>query len=349
MRVFDGHNDALLRLWRAGDTRGRAFLAGGEGGHLDVPRMRAGGMAGGMFAIFVPEPRSSLSSLTEVDDGSILSIPYLAPVDGGEARRVAFEQAAILLRMARDAPGVLRVCRTANEIEAAVGAGAIAAVMHMEGAEAIGPDLAELDVLYAAGLRSLGPVWSRPNAFGYGVPFRWPGDPDEGPGLTDRGRALVRACGALGVLVDLSHLNAAGVRDVAEISGAPLVATHSCVHAIGPAARNLTDDQLRLIAGTKGLVGLNYAVSFLRPDGRRTSDTGLDVVLRHLDHLIAILGEGGVALGSDFDGALVPAGIGDASGLPNLVAAMERAGYGAALIERICWSNWLDVLRRTIG
>ena len=349
MRVFDGHNDLLLRLWRAGDVAGRGFVEGDEVGHLDAPRARAGGFCGGLFAIFVPAPGLARSALAEVDDGSVMSIPYIAPVDAADARRATFEQAAILLRLARHHPDVLRLCRTADEIEAASGAGAVAAVMHLEGAEAIGPDLAELHVLHAAGLRSLGPVWSRPNAFGFGAPFRFPGDPDDGPGLTDRGRALVGECNRLGILVDLSHLNAAGARDVAAVSDAPLVATHSCVHAISPAARNLTDDQLRMIAGTGGLVGLNYAVGFLRPDGRRTSDTPLEIVIRHLDHLLGILGEGGVALGSDFDGALVPRDIGDASGLPNLVTAMLEAGYGEALVERICWSNWMDVLRRTIG
>ena len=89
---------------------------------------------------------------------------------------------------------------------------AIAAVMHMEGAEAIGPDLDALYLLHAAGLRSLGPVWSRPTIFGHGVPFRYPGDPDTGPGLTPRGRDSVRACDELRILVDLSHLERQGLR-----------------------------------------------------------------------------------------------------------------------------------------
>ena len=202
-------------------------------------------------------------------------------------------------------------------------------------------------MLHAAGLRSIGPVWSRPNIFGTGVPFRFPGDPDEGPGLTEAGKALVRACNRLGILVDLSHLNAAGFRDVAALSDKPLVATHSNAHALSAASRNLTDRQLDAIAESGGVVGLNYAVGFLRDDGRRVSDTALTVMIRHLDHLLARLGEGGVALGSDFDGALIPREIGDVAGLPALVGAMRQAGYGDALVERICWGNWMDVLRRT--
>ena len=133
--------------------------------------------------------------------------------------------------MARENPGDFRVCTTVAEIEAAEAAGAMAAIFHLEGAEAIGPDLGGLEVLHAAGLRSLGPVWSRPNAFGVGIPFRFPGDPDEGPGLTPAGKDLVRACNRLGILFDLSHLNAAGFRDVAALSDKPLVATHSNAHA----------------------------------------------------------------------------------------------------------------------
>jgi membrane dipeptidase len=90
-------------------------------------------------------------------------------------------------------------------------------------------------------------------------------------------------------------------------------------------------------------------VQFLREDGRQTSDTPLTTMIRHLDYLIGKLGEGGVALGSDFDGALVPAEVGDVSGLPALVGAMRQAGYGEELVNRICRDNWKDVLRRTIG
>ena len=108
----------------------------------------------------------------------------------------------------------------------------LAPVLHIEGAEAIDPNFEFLDVLYEAGLRSLGPVWSRPNAFGHGVPFRCPSSPDTGPGLTDLGKELIGACNRLGILIDLSHLNERGFWDVAAISNAPLVATHSNAHAL---------------------------------------------------------------------------------------------------------------------
>ena len=92
--------------------------------------------------------------------------------------------------------------------------GAVTAIVHLEGAEPIAPDLSNLEGWYERGLRSIGLVWSRPNAFAEGVPFRFPSSPDTGAGLTDAGRELVRACNRLGILVDLSHLNEAGFWDV---------------------------------------------------------------------------------------------------------------------------------------
>jgi len=206
-----------------------------------------------------------------------------------------------------------------------------------------------LDVLYAAGLRTLGPVWSRPNIFGHGVPFRFPSSPDTGEGLTDVGRALVRRCNEMRVLIDLSHINEKGFWDIAKLSGAPLVATHSNAHALCSASRNLTDKQLAVIRETGGLVGVNYAVSFLREDGRRDTNTPLDTVVDHIAYLIDHLGEDGVGLGSDFVGAMIPVGIGSAAGVPNLVAAMRKRQFGEPLVEKICFENWLRVLERTWG
>jgi membrane dipeptidase len=226
-------------------------------------------------------------------------------------------------------------------------AGKIAAVLHIEGAEAIDPDLAMLDVLYAAGLRSLGLVWSRPNIFAHGVPFRFPGLPDTGPGLTEAGRSLVAACNSRGIMIDLSHLNEQGFWDVAAITTAPLVATHSNVHALCPSTRNLTTRQLDAIRESRGVVGLNFASCFLRPDGAMRSDTSLDFVVRHLDALLERLGEDGVALGSDFDGAVIPADIGSVAGLPKLMDRLRTAGYSDALLRKIAHKNWLSVLERT--
>ncbi len=340
LRIFDGHNDLLSQLWAAKDFHGDSFVAGRDG-HLDLAKCRTGGLSGGFFAVWAGnDPANS-------PDPMAIRREFVA-IDPARARRETEGQIALLQAMTRAHPEAIRQCTNAVEIEAAQAAGAIAAVLHIEGAEGIGPDLSELGIWHAEGLRSLGPVWSRPNIFGHGVPFDHPASPDTGPGLTDLGMNLVKECGRLGIMVDLAHLNEAGFWDVAKISDQPLVATHSNAHSVTRCTRNLTDRQLDAMAERGGLVGLNFGCQFLRPDGIKRADTPLEDMIRHLDHLLARMGEHGVALGSDFDGALMPDSLRDAAGLPKLVAAMEEAGYGVALIQRILWGNWLDLIRRVI-
>lgn len=346
--VFDGHNDVLLRLMRkaAPDGGAASFLDGDGIGHLDLPRAKAGGFAGGLFAVFVPslEPdngRDDMMRAAEYD------VPLPTGVELTYAQGVALQMVALLFRIARRSDGAVRVCRDASEIRAGLEAGAMTTVLHFEGAEPIDRDFRMLEVLYEAGLRSLGPVWSRPNIFGHGVPFRFPSTPDTGPCLTDEGKALVGVCNELRILIDLSHLNEKGFWDVAGLSDAPLVATHSNAHAICPHSRNLTDRQLAAIRDSGGLVGINFATCFLRADGRMLADTPLEQLVRHADHLIEHLGVNGVALGSDFDGAVIPQEMATVAGLPKLLDAFRTAGYDDATLRKLCLDNWLDVLERT--
>ncbi len=347
--VFDGHNDILLRLLNAApDKRDAMWLQGDGKGHLDLPRMRLGGFAGGFFAIYVPSPQSG------VDYDSLMdSPPYDVPLPeliGAEAAQpTALAMAGILLRMERSSSGAFKVCRSLADVLHCLAHGTIAGIMHLEGAEAIGADLDALHTFHALGLRSLGPVWSRPTIFGHGVPFRFPGAPDTGAGLTDLGKALVRECNALKIMLDLSHINEAGFNDVAAMTDAPLVATHSNAHAVTPSTRNLTDRQLAMIAESNGMVGLNFATVFLRPDGRQSPEMNWDPVLRHMDHLLQRLGEDHLGFGSDFDGATVPKGITDVTGLPNLIEALRHHGYGEALLRKLACDNWIAVLERTWG
>ncbi len=347
--VFDGHNDVLLKLLSmGGPAPERIFLEGTPKGHLDLPRARKGGFAGGFFAIF-PPPLGRGMDISGPPPGAGENAGLPSELSRTDASQSTLAMASILFRLERASEGALTVCRNAGDIRSAMQRGSIAALFHIEGAEAIDPDLHMLEVLHAAGLRSIGPVWSRRNIFGEGVPFRFPSSPDTGDGLTDAGKALVKACNRLKILVDLSHLNEKGFRDVAALTDAPLVATHSNVHAICPSARNLTDWQLGAIRESGGMVGLNFATGFLREDGRMISNTGTVIMLRHIDALLEALGEDGVGFGSDFDGALVSASIRDVTGLPRLIDAILEHGYGRALVEKIAWRNWVGLLERTIG
>lgn len=345
--VFDGHNDFLQRMIPAGPGRDQLWLQRDGTGALDLPRMRAGGMAGGFFAIWAPsgpDPDAELHAIQKQNPPFALPLPPEVPL--AEALTHGFALAGQLMAMERT--GTLSICKSAAEIRAAMAAGRVAAIMHIEGAEPIA-DLDALHVWHAMGLRSLGPVWSRPTRYGHGVPFAFPSSPDTGPGLTGAGKDLVRECNRLRIMLDLSHLNEKGFDDIAALTDAPLVASHSCAHAVSPSSRNLTDRQLRVIAETGGLVGLNYAIGFLHPEGLRTPMHGFDIILRHLDHLLGILGEDGVALGSDYDGAEMPEDLSDASKLQGLVQAMLDHGYGRELTEKIAAGNWIGVLERTWG
>jgi membrane dipeptidase len=262
---------------------------------------------------------------------------------------MALAKAGHLMWMQRASNGRFKVCTTVAELRDCLAKGVISGILHMEGAEAIDPGLDALHVFHAMGLRSLGPVWSRPTVFGHGVPFAFPGLPDTGPGLTEAGKRLVKECNRLRIMLDLSHLNEAGFWDVAGLSDAPLVATHSNAHAVTPSTRNLTDRQLAAIRDSGGMVGLNYATSFLRRDGRQSPEMGWEDVLAHMDHVLSILGEDHVGLGSDFDGATVPKGIGDVVGQQALLDAFRAHGYGEALVRKIAHENWFRVLERTWG
>ncbi len=345
--IFDGHNDVLFRLnKKATKTPERDFIKGDDEGHLDLPRMLKGGFAGGLFAVYVP-PTESLEKLDELMQGESYDVPLTRLMESHQALPTALAMVATLIRMERDSTGKFKICRTAVEIRECLANGVVAAVMHMEGAEAIDRNLHGLDVFHQAGLRSLGPVWSRPTIFGHGVPFRYPSTGDTGPGLTDVGKALIKACNQLGIAIDLSHMTEKGFWDVAKISSKPLIASHSNAHAVCPHARNLTDRQLAAIAKSGGLVGLNFATCFLRPDGQIGDSTPIELMLRHLDHLIAKLGVEHVGFGSDFDGAKVPEAIGDVTGLPVLVAALRKHGFDDLTLSRLCHRNWIEVLERS--
>ncbi len=301
--VFDGHNDVLIR--------DHSFADASAEGHLDLARARAGGFAGGFFAIFTPHP-----------DGYAPDGEPEPPVAHDLAITQTFAGIRTLLALER--AGAVRVARSPADLELG---GPVLAVMHIEGAEAIDPGLELLPALHALGLRSIGPTWSRPNAFAHGVT-------SEG-GLTDAGRALVRACEELGILVDLSHLNERSFWDVAAIAERPLVVTHACAAALTPHERNLTDRQLDAVRDSGGVVGICFHDEFAGP---RRAD-----VARHIRYVAERIGPEHVALGSDFDGCELPEGIRGAQDLPLL---LDDLGWEEPELRLVAHENFLRVLRQ---
>ena len=338
--VFDGHNDTLLSLPGREPGTERDFFTRSERGHIDLPRAKEGGLGGGFFAVFVPGQRMPATS-----DPAAMTNPVTPGLD--EATRVTMRMAANLFHIEEQSEGQVKIVRTADELAAGLANGTFCTILHFEGAEAIDEDLNALEVYYKAGLRSIGPVWSRPNIFAEGVPFKFGQTPDTGPGLTDAGKRLVKECNRLGIMLDLSHLNEKGFWDIAGLTDVPLVATHSNVHALSATPRNLTDKQLAAIKESDGMVGVNFAVGFLTADGSNDPAIPLETMVRHFDYLVEHLGIDRVGFGSDYDGATMPQDVSDVSKLPNLVRALKDHGYDDASLRKLAHENWIRVLRKT--
>jgi len=346
--IFDGHNDTLTRL----DEQDRSFFTQSRRGQLDLPRARAGGLMGGFFAIFTPPPKNSPERNEAY--GAVLTehgytVTPRSPIDPDYARLYTDSMIDLLHQLIEESEGEIGLVRSWDDLEWNLNNEVFSIVLHIEGAEAIRPDLSNLETYYERGLRSLGPVWSRPNVFGSGVPFRFPSSPAIGPGLTDAGKLLVRECNRLRIMIDLAHINEQGFWDVARLSDAPLVVTHAGVHSICPSTRNLTDAQIDAIGESNGVIGIIFEPTNTRPDGKPVPDTPtpLSVIVEHITYVVERIGIDHVAFGSDFDGAAMPEELPDAAHLPRLIQALRDAGYDQVSLEKIAYQNWFRVLRET--
>ncbi|HFC11882.1 MAG TPA: membrane dipeptidase [Anaerolineae bacterium] len=355
--IIDGHNDTVLRFYGA-ELLGielPSFFEKNSVTHIDLPRARAGGLGGGFFAMYTPnevkwpdedaEPGAGEDESAETN----YQTPLPPMVDHNFALKVTFGMMRKLLAWEKESDGQIKIVRNSAELAHCLKNGIFGIIMHIEGAEAIDENFDSLHIFHQVGLRSIGPVWSRPTIFGHGVPFNFPDTPDIGDGLTDLGKQLIRECNQLNILVDLSHLNLKGFRDVAAISTAPLVCTHSGAHAMAASPRNLLDEQLDAIKATNGVTGINYHVPFLRQDGRRTIKTSVTEIVRHVAYVADRIGVEHVALGSDFDGAKMPDDLVDVAGQPRIIAALHAHGFNEVEISKIAHGNWLRVLSDTWG
>jgi membrane dipeptidase len=313
--VLDGHEDFITAI--PGEERD--FLTESASGHVDLPRARRGCLGGTFVSVWLDDRQAEQN-----------------------AAGYAMAEMNDFLRICDRSDGAVRSVRTTAELDGAFADGAFAGIIHFEGADPISYSLKELRVFYEAGLRSLGITWSRPTIFGSGVLFR---EPQPVAGLTDAGFALVAECNRLGILLDVSHLNPAGFWDLTRASERPFVATHSSVKAISPHVRNLDDDQIRAIAAKDGTIGINFANAFLRPDLGRDADTSLDLLVSHFEHVIALVGDRHVSIGSDYDGTTVPDVVRDAAHLPVLLRAFQQRGWSDDRIERVANGNFRRVLR----
>ncbi|MDI6893242.1 MAG: dipeptidase [Bacillota bacterium] len=310
--VVDGHCDTLLRLW---ETRASLAQRRTEG-HLDLPRMREGGVDIQVFACYIE--------------------PQYKP-DRGLERAL---QLVDFFHQQLEACPELFLIRTAGDIARVRGEGRLGAMLAIEGGEGVGDDLSYLRTLYRLGVRLITLTWNQRNLIADGV-----AEERTGGGLSTFGVQVVEEMNRLGMMVDVSHLSEAGFWHVAATCRAPFVASHSCCRALCDHRRNLTDDQIRALARAGGVVGINFAPNFLREDGRATWED----VLRHIEHVISLVGPAHVGLGSDYDGiGAAPTGVEDVSRLPVLTRGMLERGFSEDDVRKILGENFLRVLEQVM-
>jgi membrane dipeptidase len=344
--VLDTHIDTTPKLqtdWK--------FTEEHKDGHVDLPRMKQGGLNALFFSIYM--------------SGS---------VTGPKAVNDAIERIAAVHKLARDLPARIALCVTADQVRAAHRQGKIAALIGMEGGHMINNSLPILRMYAALGVRyltlthSLNTEWADSS-----------GDKPQHNGLTDFGKEVVRELNRLGVLVDISHVSDKTFWNALEISKAPVIASHSSCRALCDNPRNMTDEMIKAMAARGGVIQINYHVEFLdfkateyfkkteplyrqilEKEGPKADPAKLKAeiarqagaapkvswerIIDHIDHAVKLVGADHVGLGSDFDGAMMPEGMESAAQLPKITEALLRRGYTPSDIKKILGENLLRAL-----
>jgi len=283
------------------------------GGHVDLPRMRDGGMAAQFFGL--------------------VSLPLADRVKG--MARIVHEQIDALESQIAKKPGALRLVRKAAEIKLSNTTGEMGALLGIEGAHALEGDLDNVAIFSRRGVRYIGLLHFSANEAGF--PAYGKGRSDTA-GLTPWGHELVQACEQNDVLVDLSHVNKAGFLDACRMARKPPIVSHTGVLGAFEHWRNIDDEQLRAVADKGGVVGVIFCPRFVGGDG-------LAPVIKHLKHIVDVIGEDAPALGSDWDGFIVPTKeLKDPRGLPLLTDAMLAAGFSRKAVGKILHDNVMRVL-----
>lgn len=216
-------------------------------------------------------------------------------------------------------------------------------ILGLEGAEPLGNNLKFLPAFYELGIRLITLTWSRRNMFGEGV--QKDVGIDEGEGLSQLGKQLVMAMNELGIVLDVSHLNRKGFQDVVKHSKSPFIASHSCAYSLVEHERNLSDEQIKLIAESDGCIGVTFVPEFLVPNPKKEPAT-IDHIIEHIKYMVDLVGIDYVGLGSDFDGIDgSPIGLENASKFKELPPYLKEKGFSKNDIDKIMGENWHRVFR----
>jgi len=313
--VFDGHCDTILEIM----NHKRTLEKKSPTGHLDIPRMKEGGVNVQFFAVFIEDiykPDRSLKRTLQLID--------------------------CFYREMEKNQDEISLVTNYNQINEANSAGKIAAILSVEGGEALEGDLGVLRMLYKLGVRLLTLTWNQRNQIADGI-----GESRTGSGLTEFGLKVIDEMNNLKMFIDVSHLSETGFWDVIKRSKAPIVASHSNCYALCPHPRNLKDEQIKALADKGGVIGITFVPNFLTQEKRKT--TVKDVVT-HIDYLVEKAGVDCVGLGSDFDGTGgLPLGLEGVDKITNITEELLNRGYKEREIKKILGGNFLRVFKKVIG
>ncbi|WP_414734294.1 dipeptidase [Cecembia rubra] len=357
--IVDGHMDLPFRMYNMGhDMRGEVFdfMTRSDQGNIDYVRAKEGGVDAPFMAIYIP------ATYQETGGAKVLADTLIMMVE----------------RMVNTWPDKLALARSPEEIEANFKKGLLSLPMGIENAAAIEDDLSNLSYFYNKGIRYMTLTHGKDNLVGDSSYD----DSETHGGLSEFGKEVVKEMNRLGMIVDVSHITDKTFFDVAEVSKAPIVATHSSVRSFTPGfERNVSDEIIKKIAEKNGVVMITFGGSFLdqayadansavrahmqewlkennlsfRDDKAReymkayaaekVPVVHVSKVVDHIDHVVQLVGIDYVGLGSDFDGVgdTLPEGLKDASMYPNIIAELLKRGYSKEDIEKICSKNFFRV------
>lgn len=355
--VLDTHDDTTQRFFTKDFDIGKRNPTG----HIDIPRMREGGMSAIFFSIWI--------------DGRIMGPP---------AVQKALDQIDAVHENVNKYSKDVVFCRTAEEVRRAHAQGKIAALMGVEGGHMIGNDIRVLRMFGDLGVRYM--------TLTHFYNDEWADSSTDKPahnGLTDFGRDIVREMNRQGIMVDISHVSDKTFYDALEVSKAPLIASHSSCRALCNHVRDMSDDMIKALAAKGGVIQINYEKSFIdqaykdaqeklsggvvammeqlrkecADDGEcmerklaqmekqavaegKLPHVSWEKIVDHIDHAVKLVGANHVGLGSDFDGATMPEGMDDCSHLPQITEALMRKGYTDEDIRQILGGNTLRVMEQ---
>jgi membrane dipeptidase len=355
--VLDTHDDTTQRFFSKDFDLGKR----NPDGHIDIPRMREGGMNGIFFSIWI--------------DGRIMGPP---------AVQKALDQIDAVHENVRKYSKDMVFCRTADEVRRAHAQGKIAALIGVEGGHMIGNDIRVLRMFGDLGVRYM--------TLSHFYNDEWADSSTDKPvhnGLTDFGKDIVREMNRQGIMVDISHVSDKTFYDALEVSKAPLIASHSSCRALCNHVRDMSDDMIKALAAKGGVIQINYEQSFIDQAykdaseklsggvvaqfdqfkkecgddqecfGRKMQEqekqavaegklphVSWERIIDQIDHAVKLAGADHVGLGSDFDGATMPEGMEDCSKLPKITEALLRKGYSEDDIRKILGGNTLRVMEQ---